>query len=178
MVKRYYEKDRNLELPEGKTVAIIGYGSQGHAHALNLRDRADVIVGCPRPARAWAKATAAGLKGEDRPRGGEGSQGTMLLVPDHIQGRSVPERNCSAWQRQDADVRPWLLRSISGQIKPPADVDVSMIAPEASWHQRARSVHRRVGVFPNAGCDPSESFGQSARDGIAYAPGSPGSKRE
>ena len=63
MVKRYYEQDGNVALLKGKTIAIIGYGSQGHAHALNLRDSGmDVVVGLPETSKSRAKAEAAGLK--------------------------------------------------------------------------------------------------------------------
>jgi len=63
MPNRYYEKDGNLELLDGRTVAIIGYGSQGHAHALNLRDSGvDVVVGLYPGSKSWAKAEASGLR--------------------------------------------------------------------------------------------------------------------
>ena len=63
MLKRYYEKDGNLDLLKGRTIAIIGYGSQGHAHALNLRDSGlDVVVGLYPGSKSWQKAEAAGLK--------------------------------------------------------------------------------------------------------------------
>ena len=66
MLKRFYEKDGNLDLLKGRTIAIIGYGSQGHAHALNLRDSGvDVVVGLYPGSKSWPKAEAAGLQGPD-----------------------------------------------------------------------------------------------------------------
>ena len=73
MARRFYEKDGNLEYLNGRTVAIIGYGSQGHAHALNLRDSGvDVVVGLYAGSKSWAKAEAAGLKVHDHGRRRQG----------------------------------------------------------------------------------------------------------
>src|SRR5437016_10685048 len=87
MAKRYYEKDGNLNLLNGRTVAIIGYGSQGHAHALNLRDSGvDVVVGLYPGSKSRAKAEAAGLKVADTAEAAKAADVTMILVSDHIQG--------------------------------------------------------------------------------------------
>src|SRR5271155_3551391 len=87
MVNRYYEKDGNLDLLKGKTIAIIGYGSQGHAHALNLRDSGvDVVVGLYPGSKSWAKAEAAGLKVMTTADAAKAAQMVMMLVSDHIQG--------------------------------------------------------------------------------------------
>src|ERR1700724_700655 len=87
MPKRYYEKDGNLKHLNGRTVAIIGYGSQGHAHALNLRDSgADVIVGLYPGSKSWAKAEPAGLKVMTTADAAKAADVIMILVADHIQG--------------------------------------------------------------------------------------------
>src|SRR5258707_9235169 len=87
MARRFYEKDGNLSLLNGKTVAIIGYGSQGHAHALNLRDSGiDVVVGLYPGSKSWAKAEAAGLKVMSTSDAAKAAQTIMILVSDHIQG--------------------------------------------------------------------------------------------
>src|SRR5580693_1619709 len=87
MVNRYYEKDGNLALLKGKTIAIIGYGSQGHAHALNLRDSGlDVVVGLYPGSKSWAKAEAAGLRVMNAADAAKAADVIMILVSDHIQG--------------------------------------------------------------------------------------------
>src|SRR3974390_2627056 len=86
MPNRYYEKDGNLSLLDGRTVAIIGYGSQGHAHALNLRDSgADVVVGLYPGSKSWAKAESAGLKVMNTADAAKTAGVVMILVSDHIQ---------------------------------------------------------------------------------------------
>ncbi|MGH9663864.1 MAG: NAD(P)-dependent oxidoreductase, partial [Bryobacteraceae bacterium] len=87
MPKRFYEKDGDLSLLKGKTVAIIGYGSQGHAHALNLRDSGlDVIVGLHESSKSWDKAKSAGLRVLPTAEAAKAADVLMILVPDHIQG--------------------------------------------------------------------------------------------
>src|ERR671930_2637292 len=87
MAKRYYEKDGNLDYLKGKTVAIIGYGSQGHAHALNLRDSGvSVVVGLYEGSKSKAKAHAAGLKVLSVADAAKTSDFIMVLLPDHVQG--------------------------------------------------------------------------------------------
>src|SRR5579885_2508500 len=86
MAKRYYEKDGNLDYLSGRTVAIIGYGSQGHAHSLNLRDSGvDVVVGLYPGSKSWAKAEAAGLKVMTTADAAKAADIIMILVSDHIQ---------------------------------------------------------------------------------------------
>src|SRR5258708_24763443 len=87
MAKRFYETDGNLGLLKGKTVAIIGYGSQGHAHALNLRDSGvSVIVGLYPGSQSWAKAEAAGLKVMTTAEAAKAADVMMVLVSAHLQG--------------------------------------------------------------------------------------------
>src|SRR6478735_2300341 len=87
MAKRYYEKDGDLSLLKDKTVAIVGYGSQGHAHALNLRDSGvNVVVGLYPGSKSWAKAEAAGLRVLTTADAAKEADVIMILVADHIQG--------------------------------------------------------------------------------------------
>src|SRR5258708_23640772 len=87
MPGRFYEKDGNLSDLNGRAVAIVGYGSQGHAHALNLRDSGvDVVVGLYPGSKSWAKAEAAGLKTMTTSEAAKAAQTLMILVSDHIQG--------------------------------------------------------------------------------------------
>ena len=165
MAKRFYEKDGNLALLKGKTVAIIGYGSQGHAHALNLRDSGvNVVVGLYPGSKSWAKAEAAGLHVMTT------AEAAKAADIDHDPGfrsrarRSVQNRHRAAPdRRQDADVRARLLHSLRDHHAA-ADVDVSMIAPKAPGHRVRELFTEGVGV-PGAGRDSSERFGQSARAG-------------
>src|ERR1700758_2165003 len=84
---RYYEQDGNVALLKGRTIAIIGYGSQGHAHALNLRDSGlDVVVGLPSTSKSKSKAESTGLRVLPVADAAKAAEVIMLLVPDHIQG--------------------------------------------------------------------------------------------
>ncbi len=107
MAKRYYEKDGHLSRLHGKTVTIIGYGSQGHAHALNLRDSGvNVTVGLHPGSKSAAKATAAGLKVLSVADAIQGADIAMILVPDHIQGDLYTNEIAPQPERgQNADVR-------------------------------------------------------------------------
>src|ERR1051325_11795695 len=136
MPRRFYEKDGNLEHLAGRTVAIIGYGSQGHAHALNLRDSgADVVVGLPEGSKSKAKAEAAGLKVLSVADAAKAADVIMMLVPDHIQGELYKK-----------DIEPNLTAGKTlmfahgfnihfGFITPPKNIDVTMIAPKAPGHR-------------------------------------------
>src|SRR5438552_3453731 len=128
MAQRFYEQDGDLSLLKGKTVAIIGYGSQGHAHALNLRDSGvNVIVGLYPGSKSWGKAEAAGLKVMTTAEAAKAADMMMVLVSDHLQG-----------DLYESDIKPGLtagktLMFAHGfsihfkTIVPPPDVDVSMI---------------------------------------------------
>src|SRR5690349_24518528 len=132
MPRRFYEKDGNTDLLKGKKIAIIGYGSQGHAHALNLRDSGlDVVVGLPASSKSRSKAEAAGLRVLSPAEAAKEADVMMVLVPDHIQA-----------DLYQSDIAPRLKPGKTlmfahgfnihfGFIKPPADIDVSMIAPKA-----------------------------------------------
>ncbi|HXK06701.1 MAG TPA: NAD(P)-binding domain-containing protein, partial [Verrucomicrobiae bacterium] len=147
MPNRYYEKDGNLDYLSGRTVAIIGYGSQGHAHALNLRDSGvDVVVGLPASSKSAAKATAAGLKVLSPAEAAKAANVIMILVPDHIQA-----------DLYNTDIAPHItagktLMFAHGfnihfqQITPPANVDVSMVAPKAPGHRVRELFTEGVGV--------------------------------
>ena len=146
MATRYYEKDYKPAL-DGRTVAIIGYGSQGHAHALNLRDSGvDVVVGLYPGSKSRAKAEAAGLRVADTADAAKAADVVMILVSDHIQG-----------DLYNQDIAPHLTAGKTlmfahgfnihfGQIKPPANVDVSMVAPKAPGHRVRELFTEGVGV--------------------------------
>ena len=169
MVKRYYEKDGNLNLLKGQTVAIIGYGSQGHAHALNLRDSGvDVVVGLYPGSKSWSKAENAGLKVLTTSEAAKAADIVMILVSDHIQGDLY--RN---------EIAPHLTAGKTlmfahgfcihfGEIQAPADVDVSMIAPKAPGHRVRELFTEGVGVPALVAIHQNPS-GKALERALAYA---------
>lgn len=135
MPKIYYEADCDINVLKGKTVAIIGYGSQGHAHARNLKDSGvNVVVGLYEGSKSRAKAESHGLKVMAVPEATKAADVIMILIPD--------ERQADMYQK---DIAPYLTEGKAiafahgfnihyGQIKPPANVDVFMIAPKGPGH--------------------------------------------
>ena len=131
----YYQQDCNLEKLNGKTVAIIGYGSQGHAHALNLHDSGvNVIVGLYEGSKSWAKAEAAGLQVMTAADAAKNADIIMILINDEKQAKLYKER-----------IAPYLTEGKTlafahgfnihyGCIVPPKDVNVIMIAPKGPGH--------------------------------------------
>ncbi len=169
MAKRFYEKDGDLSLLKGKKIAIIGYGSQGHAHAMNLRDSGlDVVVGLPESSRSRAKAEAAGLRVLSTPEAAAAADVVMILVPDHIQG-----------ELYHRDVAPHLkpgetLMFAHGfnihykQIAAPEGVDVSMVAPKAPGHRVRELYTEGVGV-PALVAVHQNASGKALEQALSYA---------
>jgi len=169
MVKRYYEKDGNVGLLKDKTIAIIGYGSQGHAHALNLRDSGlNVVVGLHEGSNSKAKAEAAGLRVVSPAEAAKEAEVIMVLVPDHIQG-DLYER----------DIAPHLTKGKTLMfahgfnihfkfIKPPKDVDVTMIAPKAPGH-RVREVFTEGQGVPALVAVHQDASKKALKNALAYA---------
>ena len=169
MAKRYYEKDGNLGLLKNKTVAIIGYGSQGHAHALNLRDSGvNVIVGLHAGSQSAAKAAATGLQVMSVSAATQAADVLMILVPDHIQG-----------DLYNTEIAPHLTAGKTlmfahgfnihfGQIHAPAGVDVSMIAPKAPGHRVRELFTEGVGV-PALVAVHQDASGHALENALAYA---------
>jgi ketol-acid reductoisomerase len=131
----FYDDDADLSLLEGKMIAIIGYGSQGHAHALNLKDSGcDVVVGLRPNSSSRAEAEGAGLNVLDIADAASQGDVVMVLLPD--------ERQADVWDAEIADgIAPGKLLMFAhaftihfGQIEPPAGVDVGMVAPKGPGH--------------------------------------------
>src|SRR5262249_1817307 len=128
MPNRYYEKDGNIGLLNNKTVAIIGYGSQGHAHALNLRDSGvNVVVGLPSSSKSASKAAAAGLRVLPVSDAVRTADVSMVLVPDHIQGDLYNQEMAPNMTPGKTLMFAHGFNIHFQQIKSPAGVDVSMI---------------------------------------------------
>src|SRR5262245_2088893 len=133
--KIYYDQDADLGLLKGKKIAVIGYGSQGHAHALSLKDSGqDVVVGLYNGSKSWARAEKDRLKVATVPDAVKGAEVVMILLPDQSQ-RSVFETEI-----KQAMGKGKMLMFAHGfnihfnQVVPPPDVDVRMIAPKAPGH--------------------------------------------
>ena len=171
MAKVYYEKDADPGLLEGKRVGIIGYGSQGHAHALNLRDSGvDVMVGLHAGSASRARAEAEGLRVDSPTAASRESDFIMVLVPDTVQGAVYRE-----------SIEPHLHRSKTlmfahgfnvhfGEITPPPDVDVSMIAPKAPGH-RVREVFVEGQGVPSLVAIHQDASGRALANALAYGAG-------
>ena len=131
----FYEDDADLSIIQGRKVAVIGYGSQGHAHALSLRDSGvDVRVGLLEGSKSRSKATDEGLRVVTPAEAAAEADVIMILTPDHIQRHvyaSDIEPNLSAGKAL-AFGHGFNIRF--GYIKPPADVDVILIAPKGPGH--------------------------------------------
>src|SRR4030088_3536386 len=136
MTKTYHDQDADLSLIQGKKVAIIGYGSQGHAHALNLRDSGvSVRVGLPAGSPSRAKAEKDGLTVNTPAEAAEWADVIMILAPDTKQPKlyhEAIEPNLKAGKTL-MFVNGFNIRF--GSIKPPASVDVSMISPQPPGHR-------------------------------------------
>lgn len=171
MPKIYYQADCDINLLKGKTVAIIGYGSQGHAHALNLHDSGvNVVVGLYEGSKSKEKAEAAGLKVLSVPEATKAADIIMILIPD--------ERQADMYK---ADIAPYLTEGKAlafahgfnihfGQIKPPKDVDVFMIAPKGPGHTVRSEFVAGKGV-PSLIAVEQDVSGHATELGLAYGAG-------
>ena len=133
--KIYYDQDADLSLLRGKRIAIIGYGSQGHAHALNLKDSGqEVVVGLYKGSKSWAKAEKDGLRVATVTEAAHAADIVMILLPDQAH-RATFEESIRGGLTKGKTVMVAHGFSIHfNQVVPPPDVDVSMIAPKAPGH--------------------------------------------
>ncbi|MEP7356273.1 MAG: ketol-acid reductoisomerase, partial [Anaerolineales bacterium] len=168
MAHMFYDKDADLELIRAKKVAIVGYGSQGHAHALNLKDSGvDVRVGLAAGSTSKAKAEAAGLRVTTVAEAAEWADVIMLLAPDTKQPKIYRE---SVEPHLKAGKMLMFGHGFNiryNTITPPADVDVSMIAPKAPGH-RVREVFVEGGGTPALLAVHQDATGQAKALALAY----------
>lgn len=147
MAKLFYEKDTNLDLLKGKKVAVVGYGSQGHAHALNLHESGvDVVVGLYEGSKSWNKAQEAGLSVALVADAVKASDIIMILVPDERQGKLYSEHIAPYLTEGKALVFAHGFNIHYNQIVPPANVDVFMVAPKGPGHMVRRTYTEGSGV--------------------------------
>ena len=167
----FYDKDCDLSIIQGKKVAIIGYGSQGHAHALNLKDSGvDVTVGLRKDSNSWSKAENAGLKVAEVEDAVKNADLVMILTPDEFQKQlynDVIEPNI----KQDATLAFAHGFAIHyNQIVPRKDLDVIMIAPKAPGHT-VRNEFATGGGIPDLIAVYQDASGQAKQVALSYASG-------
>ena len=167
--KIYYQEDCNLSLLEGKTIAVIGYGSQGHAHALNAKESGcNVIIGLYKGSKSWAKAEAQGFEVYTAAEAAKKADIIMILINDELQADMYKK-----------DIEPNLeagnmlmfahgFNIHFGCIKPPADVDVTMIAPKGPGHT-VRSEYQAGKGVPCLVAVEQDATGKAMDLALAYS---------
>jgi ketol-acid reductoisomerase len=168
-MKVFYDKDCDLSLIKGKTVAIIGYGSQGHAHALNLHESGvNVVVGLRKGGASWSKAEKAGLAVKEVAEAVKGADLVMILLPD--------ENIAEVYRSQvAANIKAGAALAFAhgfnvhyGQVQPRNDIDVIMIAPKAPGHT-VRGTYSQGGGVPSRGAVHQDKSGAARDIALSYA---------
>ena len=169
MANIYYQEDCNLSMLEGKTIAVIGYGSQGHAHALNAKDSGcDVIIGLYEGSKSWKRAEEQGFKVYTAAEAAKKADIIMILINDELQAELYKK-----------DIEPNLeagnmlmfahgFNIHFGQIVPPKDVDVTMIAPKGPGHT-VRSEYQAGKGVPWLVAVHKDATGKALEKSLAYA---------
>ncbi|MDF2545450.1 MAG: ilvC [Anaerosolibacter sp.] len=171
MTKMFYEKDANFSLIQERKVAVIGYGSQGHAHALNLKESGvDVVVGLYEGSKSWEKAAADGLTVMTVDEAVKNSDAFMMLVPDEKQSKLYQESVKPHLKAGDALIFAHGFNIHFNQIIPPADVDVFMVAPKGPGHLVRRLYAEGTGV-PALIAVHQDYTGKAKEMALAYAKG-------
>ncbi|MEP6740841.1 MAG: ketol-acid reductoisomerase [Caldimonas sp.] len=175
-MKVYYDKDADLSLVKGKNVTIIGYGSQGHAHAQNLSDSGvRVTVGLRKGGASWAKAEAAKLKVAEVAEAVKAADVVMMLLPDE-QIASVYQGEVAANIKQGASLAFAHGFNVHyGQVVPRADLDVWMVAPKAPGHT-VRSTYVQGGGVPHLIAVHADRSGKARDLALSYAAANGGGK--
>lgn len=171
MARLHYDKDADLGLLKGKTIAVIGYGSQGHAHALNLKDTGlDVIVGLYKGSKSWDKAIADGLKVAPVDEAASAAQLVMILIPDQHQHHVYSESIQHGLAPGKTLMFAHGFNIHFHQVVPPKDVDVSMVAPKAPGHIMRQLFTEGSGV-PALLAIHQDISGKAQQTALAYAKG-------
>ncbi len=168
-IKVYYDKDADLSIIQSKTVAIIGYGSQGHAHSLNLKDSGvNVVVGLRQGSGSWAKAENAGLKVAEVADAVKQADLVMILAPDEGQKKIYDEQVVPNIKQGAALAFAHGFNIHFGLIEPRADLDVIMIAPKGPGHT-VRSTYAQGGGVPTLIAVQQDASGQAKAIALSYA---------
>ena len=174
--KIYYDNDADLSLLQGKRVAVIGYGSQGHAHALNLKESGvDVVVGLHATSKSRKAAQDAGLDVMDVAEAAKSAQIIMILIPDTLQPKVYAEEIAPNLNSGDAIAFAHGFNIHYGQIVPPEDVDVFMVAPKGPGHLVRRTYQEGKGV-PCLVAVEQDASGKAKEIALAYAKGIGGTR--
>ena len=171
MIKKYYDTDCNLGFLDGKTVAIMGYGSQGHAHAQNLHESGvDVVVGLRKDSASWAKAEAAGLKVMEVPEAAKAADVVMMLVPDEIAADIYNEQVAPYMKEGDVLMFAHGFNIHFQFVKPAKNIDVIMVAPKGPGHT-VRSQYVAGKGVPSLIAVEQDYPGHAKDIALAYASG-------
>jgi ketol-acid reductoisomerase len=169
LAKIFYDEDANPADLKGKTVAVIGYGSQGHAHALNLRDSGvNVVVGLKHDSRRWNKVTEDGLEVAEVDQAAKKADVVMILVPDELQAALYREKIGPVIGPDKTLAFAHGFNIHFGQIDPPPEVDVFMVAPKGPGHLVRRMYKNGFGV-PALLAIHRDASGECRKIGLAYA---------
>ena len=176
MAKTYHDNDADLSLIQARKVAVVGYGSQGHAHALNLKDSGvDVKVGLRPGSPSAKKAESVGLPVVSALEAAQWADVIMLLVPDQT-AAAVYKDIASAFESKGSDGEPKTLMFAHGfnirfrTITPPATIDVSLVAPKGPGH-RVREVFTEGGGVPGLVAVEQDAGGKAMQVALSYAKG-------
>jgi ketol-acid reductoisomerase len=173
----YYDKDADLSIIQNMKVVIVGYGSQGHAHANNLRDSGveQVVVGLRKGSGSWAKAENAGFKVEEVADAVNGADLVMVLVPDELQGALYKEEIEPNIKQGAAMAFAHGFNIHFELIEARADLDVIMIAPKGPGHT-VRSTYVAGGGVPSLIAIAQDATGQAKNIALSYASGNGGAR--
>ncbi|MFH7598568.1 ketol-acid reductoisomerase [Streptomyces racemochromogenes] len=176
MAELFYENDADLSIIQGRKVAVIGYGSQGHAHALSLRDSGvDVVVGLKEGSKSKAKAEEQGLKVLPVAEAAEWANVIMILTPDPLQAEIYEASIKDHLQEGDALFFGHGFNVRYGFIKPPANVDVALVAPKGPGHLVRRQYEEGRGV-PCIAAVEQDFSGNAFALALSYAAGIGGTR--
>ncbi|MDO4841380.1 MAG: ketol-acid reductoisomerase [Phoenicibacter congonensis] len=176
MQRIFYENDCDIQKLSGKTVAIIGYGSQGHAHALNLKESGvDVIVGLYEGSKSWAKAEAQGVKVMTAGEAAKAADIIMILINDELQANLYKNEIAPNLEAGNTLAFAHGFNIHFGCIKPPADVNLIMIAPKAPGHT-VRSEYLAGKGTPCLVAVENDATGDAWDIALAYAAGIGGAR--
>src|SRR5450432_4125537 len=171
MTKTYHDQDADLSLIQGKKVAIVGYGSQGHAHSLNLKDSGvDVRVGLPAASRSIKKAKAAGLEVLSVADAAKWADVIMILAPDTSQAAIYHDHVAPSMGKGKTLMFAHGFNIRYGTIVPTPEIDVSMVAPKAPGH-RVREVFTEGGGTPALIAIEQDASGNAKALALSYAKG-------